>query len=76
MDATIDWKGPDGRRLTELRQRFLEGGALDDYWKDEHLVDLYDRTFGARISWKWIEVLDRVADRLPAPPPALSLIHI
>ena len=57
-------------RLADLRERFLEGGSGPDYWCDGSLVELYDRTFGERIRWKWAWVLaeaERRAPRLSAP---------
>lgn len=73
MDDPIEWRGPDGRRLAKLRDAYLEGAAgANDYWEDERLVELYDRTFGARIGWKWDFVLERTLDLLPTPPTRIT----
>ncbi len=55
--SPIDWD-----RLRRLRAVFLDGGAeRTDYWADSGLLDDYDRTFGARIRWKWEFVLGELA---------------
>jgi len=64
-DGSIGWE-----RLRRLRAVFLDGAAdAADYWSDTALLDDYDRTFGARIRWKWEFVLDELAQlgwRAPA----------
>lgn len=55
--SPIDWE-----RLRRLRAVFLDGATgTADYWADSALLDDYDRTFGARIRWKWDFVLDDLA---------------
>lgn len=45
-----DWK-----RLEALRAQYLEGGS--PAWADERDLEIYARTFGERIAWKWRAVL-------------------
>jgi len=70
MDGTsVDWTIVD-----RLRRRFLEGGPGGaDYWQGREDLDVYDRTFGRRIAWKWDYVLAGLAARGWAPPPGTVL---
>lgn len=44
--------------LRRLRAGFLDGSAgLNDYWRSESDLALYDATFAQRIGWKWDAVL-------------------
>lgn len=55
--SAIDWE-----RLRRLRGVFLDGATeRADYWADSALLADYDRTFGARIRWKWDFVLGELA---------------
>jgi len=62
-----DWK-----RLAALRAEYLAGGSPS--WKDERDLELYARTFGERIAWKWRAVLGetRVAALTPARGPVVE----
>ncbi len=81
MDAErerVDWDGEDGRTLALLRDLFLAGRPGPDYWSDRDLVALYERTFGARVRWKWEWVLGEAArlglwEALGSPGPVLDL---
>jgi len=60
-------------RLRELREAFLSFEHLPptageaSYWESDEDLELYERTFGARIGWKWDAVLQelRLRERLP-----------
>lgn len=47
----------DWQRLRELRVGFLKN-ISENYWHDQHDLELYDRTYAARIGWKWNAVLE------------------
>ncbi len=58
------WTESEVRLLSGLRAGFLDGSAgRSDYWRDREAVALYDRTFGARIGWKWEAVLAELERR-------------
>ncbi|MGC1479861.1 MAG: small ribosomal subunit Rsm22 family protein [Chthoniobacterales bacterium] len=58
------WSSRDIATLRRLRTVFLEGTAqTGDYWKTPADLELYDRTFGERIGWKWDAVLAELAAR-------------
>lgn len=69
----------DWDRLSELRASFLDERAPEDatlggdYWCSRRDLELYDRTFGARIAWKWRAVLSELALRGIVPPPGRVL---
>ncbi len=46
--------------LRRLRSRFLDRDTGVDYWTRE-LLELYDRTLGQRILWKWENVLNEIS---------------
>jgi hypothetical protein len=50
--------------LSRLRAGFLDGSAgREDYWGNEQVLTLYDRTFGERIAWKWAAALGELMAR-------------
>lgn len=50
---------PDWALLQILRERFLGGTFTDtSYWESDEVLSQYDATFGQRISWKWLSVLE------------------
>ncbi len=57
------------QRLRDLRSTLLRletrppNQGAPRYWKGEDDLELYDRTFGARIGWKWEAVLDDLEQR-------------
>lgn len=53
------------KRLAALRAEFLAGGSPG--WRDEEDLELYARTFGERIAWKWNAVLGEAS--VAALPP-------
>lgn len=58
------WSSAQIERLSRMRAGFLDGTAGgSDYWQDAESVALYDRTFGARIQWKWEAVLSELSAR-------------
>jgi hypothetical protein len=58
------WSASQIERLSRMRAGFLDGTAgRSDYWQDAESVALYDRTFGARIQWKWEAVLAELRGR-------------
>jgi hypothetical protein len=64
--------GEELERLRELRARFLaleegRGAGLPAYWRSIEDLELYERTFGARIGWKWDAVLLELARRARLP---------
>ena len=64
------WSRVDWRALSGLRARFLdESAGISDYWSQESDLDSYDLTFGQRIAWKWMHVLDELALIGWEPPP-------
>jgi SAM-dependent methyltransferase len=64
----------DWERLAEMRADFLDAATGDecaglaDYWMSRRDLELYDRTFGARIGWKWQAVARELALRGIVPP--------
>ncbi len=68
----MDLRSADWERLRELRSGFLHAASerrLDDYWKSERDLELYDASFGERIRWKWLAVLHELRAReFPARP--------
>jgi SAM-dependent methyltransferase len=69
---TIEMCDADWARLADMRAAFLaqggESGPTPDYWTSTRDLEIYDVTFGARISWKWNAVLDEIARRGIAVP--------
>jgi SAM-dependent methyltransferase len=69
-----DLTAADWQRLSELRATFLDERAhadaalAGDYWSSRRDLELYDRTFGTRVAWKWRAVLSELALRGIAPP--------
>jgi ribosomal protein RSM22 (predicted rRNA methylase) len=58
------WTTDEIQTLTRLRDGFLSGTAGSaDYWRSARDVELYDRTFGCRIGWKWEAVLGELSLR-------------
>jgi ribosomal protein RSM22 (predicted rRNA methylase) len=58
------WTTDEIQTLTRLRDGFLSGTAgAADYWRSASDVELYDRTFGRRIGWKWEAVLGELSLR-------------
>ncbi len=56
--------------VERLRRTFIEAApAGGDYWRSQEDLDVYDRTFGRRIAWKWDFVMAELA-RLNWQPPA------
>lgn len=53
---------PNWELLRELRLKYLEGAraTVTDYWSSDEVLENYDRTFGARIGWKWNAVLSHL----------------
>jgi len=52
--VTSHFTKPELKALTRLRAGFLNGSnAGGGYWRDETDLELYDKTFGERIGWKW-----------------------
>ena len=52
------WTPDELKVLRGLRERFLTGTAGHaDYWRSAAELELYDRSFGERIGWKWDAVL-------------------
>ncbi len=71
----MDLERIDLNTLRKLRGRFLaqDQAGQADYWTDPEVLDAYDRTFAARIGWKWDWVLDEL-DRLGWVPPGGTLL--
>lgn len=69
----VDWED-----LKALRALYIadpatqQSGLKRDYWRDARLLAAYDKTFAARIGWKWEAVLEELgADaRFVVPPDA------
>lgn len=63
------WDKLDWNRLQRLRELFLDPSSIDGpYWRDEKDLQTYDLTFGARIGWKWDNVLVELKRRGWSPP--------
>jgi hypothetical protein len=64
---TIELFDADWARLAEMRAAFLAQAAKRDRRRtigpSRRDLEIYDATFGARISWKWNAVLDEIAKR-------------
>jgi SAM-dependent methyltransferase len=64
----MNWTELDWPTLDRLRDQFLRGSpGGDPYWQSASDLDHYDKTFGARIGWKWEAVLDELQLRRWAP---------
>ena len=61
--GSINWD-----TIERLRRGFIQGQPAGDYWRKREDLELYDRTFGRRISWKWDYVLDELAQLNWRPP--------
>lgn len=58
----------DFRRLAALRDGWLAEGRRESRWRDARDLELFDRTFGRRIAWKWRAALDEARDAGFAAP--------
>jgi hypothetical protein len=61
--GSINWD-----TIERLRRGFIEGQTTGDYWRKKDDLELYDLTFGRRISWKWDYVLDELTKLNWKPP--------
>jgi SAM-dependent methyltransferase len=65
----MDWENVDWKALARLRAAFLDGTAgAQDYWRNERDLQSYDLTFGQRIRWKWLYVLNELNAHDWSPP--------
>jgi len=67
--GSINWD-----TIERLRRGFIEGSTGSDYWRKREDLELYDQTFGRRISWKWDYVLGELSQLNWLPPQGLCWI--
>lgn len=62
-------KQDEWARLKNLRELFISEGTIShEYWSDPQLLASYDKTFGARIGWKWDTVIAQLKQAGWFPP--------
>lgn len=63
----------DYRRLEALRAGWLADGRRESRWRDARDLELFDRTFGRRVAWKWRAALAEAREAGVAPPEGVWL---
>lgn len=62
------------QQLSNIRQLFLEGGGIADYWRNQEILEAYHRTFAQRILWKWQAVMSSLEKRIVLPDGPLRVL--